>query len=241
MLKSFVHTLGRAYIRRTLWAEYQGNHPDRRGPNERTWEYAFALAAFQHTQYQDVLDVGTGNSAWPSVLASCGYKVSATDEMGNYWNNRFLNHHYFVLRHDITAGPMNGHSFGAIHCLSVLEHIPKPDDAVAAMSAMLKPNGILVMTFPYNENKYVPNAYDLDGAYGKGSPYICQVYSRRCLNRWSTANKLSIIEQHYLRAFEGEFWACGKRLKPMVEVERNDQHHLTAVVLRLNSDSTPAF
>jgi 2-polyprenyl-3-methyl-5-hydroxy-6-metoxy-1,4-benzoquinol methylase len=130
---------------------------------------------------------------------------------------------------------MNGASFGIIHCISVLEHIPDPDKAVAAMVAMLKPGGMLVMTFPYNEHRYVPNAYDIDGSYGKGNPFICQMYDREHLNKWIQQNRLQILEQRYCRVFDGEFWSVGDRLKTMYESKVDERHHLTGVVLTQRS------
>jgi SAM-dependent methyltransferase len=227
MLKAAVHTLGRRYVSEVLERSYATQKPDERGPNERPLEYSFALSALSLTEYQDALDVGTGQSPWPALLAGCGYHVTAIDEMGGYWKGNFHNRHFAVHNHDITKSSPG--KFGIVTCLSTLEHIPGHKDAVRNMLTSLKPGGILIMTFPYNEQHYIPNAYALPTAgYGKDNPYITQIYDRKTLESWGG----EIMRQTYYRCFTGQFWTEGKRLRPMVETTVEEPHHLTGVVLR---------
>lgn len=89
------------------------------------------------------------------------------------------------------------------------------------------------MTFPYNENNYIPNAYMLpDASYGQDAKHICQIYSRNELNRWITVNNGLIVEQEYWQVFEGEFWTSGKQLAPPQLVSQLDRHQLTCLMIK---------
>ncbi|MGH9554409.1 MAG: class I SAM-dependent methyltransferase [Terriglobales bacterium] len=222
------YALARAYLRR----QYRLQESDRRGPNERPLEYSFALQALALSAYQDLLDVGPGQSPWPALVSGCGYHVTAMDEVLNYWGRPVLNPHFYVLHQDITK-PELDRKFGIITCLSTLEHIPRHADAVSAMADLLKPGGILVLTFPYNERRYVPNVYALPEAnYGQQAPYVCQVFGRNTVEEWISSTGLELCQQRYFQVFSGEMWAFGSRLRPMKEVAVDEPHHLAGIVLR---------
>jgi hypothetical protein len=109
-------------VRHMLWVEYRTQNPDL-GALERAPGYAFALTALHRFScYRDALDVGTGRSSWPALMSNCGYRVTATDEMGAYWGNRLLFHncHFHVIRDDIRStriidrfGVITWHQFAA--------------------------------------------------------------------------------------------------------------------------------
>ncbi len=232
LIKRAIRWAGEHYVRETARRLYEERRPDPRGPNERPLEYAFALRALSHSEFQDVVDVGTGTSAWPSIVAGCGYAVSAVDEMGGYWGGRYGNRHCYVKKHDITVAPLPEKS-GIITCISTLEHIREHEHAVVNMSHSLKPGGILIITCAYNEGIYHPNIYSHpDAGYGKDVPYIAQVFNRHAVNRWLAAAGLALVEQRYWACFTGEMWTFGQRLRPMREVSVSERHHLTGVVLR---------
>jgi len=126
----------------------------------------------------EVLDVGSGGSSWPHLMANCGFQVTAIDKIKEYWKGGFFNRHYYVINDDITR-PKITKQFDLITCISVLEHIPNHKDAVSGMFRLLKPGGHLVLTFPYNERQYIDDIYKLpDAGYGRDYPFICQVLSR---------------------------------------------------------------
>ena len=225
-------------LNHVLRIEHGTQRVDSRGPNERPLEYAFALNALSLTSDQELLDIGPGHSAWPALVSHCGYHVSAIDEMSGYWRHRISNPHFHVTHDDITA-PKTTKKFGVVTCLSTLEHITGHRDAVAGMASLLKPGGILILTHPYNEEHYVPNAYDLPEAAGYvvDPAYVCQVFNRDTLDGWLRDTGLELAQQRYWKVFTGDFWGCGEYLYPRQEVTAAEPHQLTGVVLRKPSAS----
>src|SRR5262245_45898700 len=176
MIKPVVHALGRWYIRKVLLSRFVHQREPR--VHENAPAYRFALEQLMQAGAQRVLDVGSGTTAWPSLLADCGFHVTATDEMGAYWDNGFFNHHFHVLQADITNTGITG-QFHAVTLMSALQHVPDPAAAVASMAELLAPGGLLVLAFPYAEAQYVEDVYRLPGAgYGQDLPYRCHVFSR---------------------------------------------------------------
>jgi len=199
--------------------------------NERAVEYSFALRSLGEVEGREVLDVGTGMSAWPHLIANCGFAVTAVDKYGSYWRSPMVNRHFQVLNQDITA-PTLEQRFDAVTCISVLEHIPEHRAAVRGMIGLLRPGGHLILTFPYNEGTYHPNAYDHpDAGYGQDASYVAQVYSREQLDQWLADSGASLVAEELYEVFTGELWTQGERIHPprLSSVER--PHHLACVVL----------
>ncbi|GAH10357.1 unnamed protein product, partial [marine sediment metagenome] len=140
--------------------------------NERPIEFDFVFRKLGEIYPRTILDVGTGKTALPHLMRHCGFLVTATDNVRDHWASGMLNRHYHVIDDDITDTRLSD-TFDLITCISVLEHIQKPDDAIRNMFSLLKTNGHLILTCPYNEKSYVKNVYELPGSsYGKGLPYI---------------------------------------------------------------------
>ena len=200
--------------------------------SERVIEYSFALRCLWRTSPRTVLDVGSGYSPWPALLRYCGCVVTAIDSAEGYWGSPVFNRHFYIINDDITKPNLSG-SFDLITCISTLEHIPNHQDAVRGMFGLLKPGGHLVLTFPYNESRYVGNVYQLPGAgYGQDKPYICQVFSRQEVNQWLKENRGKIVEQEYYEVFKGSFWTFGGRISPPRKVSVADKHHLTLIMIQ---------
>jgi len=228
--KSQVHRFGRWYIQRVCRQEYETQQY--RCTNERPVEYRFVFEQLTHTSPVRVLDVGTGTTALPHLMRNCGFLVTAIDNIRDYWPQGMVNRHYHVIQDDITAPTLN-QTFDFITCISVLEHIKNHQQAMQSMFHLLNPGGHLLLTFPYSENTYVPNAYELpDAGYGKDEPYVCQVYSRRELSQWIEAARAKIVTQEYWQFFTGEFWTVGKRLSPPQRVDRDHLHQWTGLLLQ---------
>ena len=199
--------------------------------NERPIEFSFVFRKLGELYPLTILDVGTGKTALPHLMRNCGYLVTATDNVHDYWPSGMLNRHYHVIDDDITRTRLSD-TFDLITCISALEHIQRPDDAFRDMFSLLKPNGHLILTFPYNENSYVRNVYELPGSsYGKGASYITQSYSRSELQRWLRENHGTIIDQEYWQFWEGDHWTVGKQLIPPVSVTADDKHQLTCILI----------
>lgn len=61
------------------------------------------------------------------------------------WDNSKLD-----IVSDITSIPVRDHSYDAIMCVEVLEHIPRPIDAIKEFGRILKKGGRLIITAPFN-------------------------------------------------------------------------------------------
>ena len=200
--------------------------------NEGAVQYPFALRALTNCAAHDILDVGTGTSAWPQLLVGSGFRVTAIDEITGYWGPAgFFNRHFYVQRGDIRR-PNQSAAYDAVTCLNVMSTIVDDRVALAGMLAALRPGGRMVLSFPYNEATHVANVYELpEAGYGQGARYRCRIYSRADVDAWLEQCGVEVIEQEYYRMFRGELWTMGGRDTPR-QVPVTERHHFTAVVLR---------
>jgi SAM-dependent methyltransferase len=227
--KRLAHRLGRAYCHAICRSEFEAQAYKR--TNERPIELRFAFECITDTCPKTILDVGTGLSPLPALIRSCGMITSAVDNVRDYWGKDMFNRHFYVRDEDATRG-LSG-TFDLVTCISVLEHIPQSDAAVKNMLAAVAPGGHLVLTHPYNENFYCPNAYKLpEAGYGQDASYVCQIYSRRELDRWFSEPGIRIVRQEYWQVFSGEHWTVGEWLRPPLRVTNTDRHHLTCLLIR---------
>jgi SAM-dependent methyltransferase len=205
----------------------------RRSRNERSIEYRFVFEQLTWTAPATVLDVGTGTTALPALMATAGHIVTAIDGVTDFWPAGMFNRHFHVIDEDITKPVLTG-PFDFVTCVSVLEHIRNSDAAIDGMFALLKAGGYLALTCPYTEGRYSPNVYrqeDSD-AYSLDVPYICQSYSREQLTAWVTRNKAEIVRQEFWRLYAGDFWSCGEMTWPPVQVAASERHQLTCVLIQ---------
>ena len=200
--------------------------------NGRPVEFSFVFRMLGELYPRTILDVGTGTTALPHLMRNCGFLVTATDNVRDYWPSGMVNRHYHVIDDDITATRLAA-SFDLITCISVLEHIEKSDAAVRSMFSLLKPDGHLILTCPYTERSYVRNVYEVAGSsYGQDAPYIAQSYSRRELQRWLEDNNGTIVDQEYWQFWEGDHWTVGRQVIPPRNVTSDDKHQLTCILIR---------
>jgi 2-polyprenyl-3-methyl-5-hydroxy-6-metoxy-1,4-benzoquinol methylase len=226
LAKKLAHYAGQRYDQEVTRTEYESQ--SFRRLNERAIEYRFVFEAIRELGPRTILDVGTGLSALPSLMRTCGPVVTAIDNVRDYWPEGMVNRHFHVRDEDATRS-ISG-SYDLITCISVLEHIQTADAAIEVMLEALNPGGHLVLSFPYNERQYVPNVYALAGAgYGQDLPYVAQVYSRAELSRWF--RNARIVKQEYWRVFSGALWTFGETLRPPVAATANELHQLTCLVV----------
>jgi SAM-dependent methyltransferase len=69
---------------------------------------------------------------------------------------------------DIQSYPLPANEFDAVICWWVLEHVPRPRDALVNMSSCLRPGGLLVLG--------VPNVYSMKALVTKFTPYRFHVW-----------------------------------------------------------------
>lgn len=229
-LKPIVHRFGRWYIQQLCLLESRKQSFSHH--NERSIEYRFALQALAANRPQTVLDVGTGTTVWPHLLQNCGFVVTAIDNMVDYWPKGMVNRHCIVCDVDIVHPKGFDRRFGAVSCISVLEHIEDHEAALRNMLGLLDPGGILILTCPYNHGEFSPNVYKRpDALHGQDAPYLCRSYSSKQMEKWlSFGAKLE--QQELWRLFSGSVWATGQRV-PWERAGHVDQpHQLGCFVLR---------
>jgi 2-polyprenyl-3-methyl-5-hydroxy-6-metoxy-1,4-benzoquinol methylase len=203
-----------------------------KGFNERPIEFSFVFRKLGEIYPRKILDVGSGKTALPYMMRNCGFLVTAIDNVRDYWPSGMINRHYHVIDDDITDTRLSD-TFDLITCVSVIEHIHNFDDAIRNMFSLLKTNGHLLLTFPYNEESYVENVYELpEASYGQRASYITQSYARKELDRWLQMNNGSILDQEYWQFWEGDHWTVGKQLIPPKRVTADDKHQLTCLLIR---------
>lgn len=188
--------------------------------SERPIEYGFALKHITQLCPRTVLDVGPGLSSWPHLLKLSGLYVEAIDKAEGYWAEGVFNRHFLVQKEDITEIPQNSKTYDMITCISTLEHIPNYEEALVGMFARLKENGHIVLTTPYDEERYVSNIYRTSGAgYGRDYPRLCQIFNRQSLEDPIKRLEGHVINQEYFRLFTGEFFTYGQRICPPEKVD----------------------
>jgi SAM-dependent methyltransferase len=221
-LKSVARRAGNRYIREVCLAESRGQKFTHH--NERSIEYRFALDCLAAARPESVLDVGTGTTAWPHLLRNCGFVVTAIDNVRDYWHHEMVNRHWTVLDVDVTnPGEFRG-SFGAVTCISVIEHIADHEGAVRNMLRLLAPGGLLVITTPYNHHEHSPNVYKRpDALYGGDLAYGCRSHSAREIEQWQALGA-RLRRREMWRLFSGPVWATGERV-PWERVESEDAPH----------------
>ena len=229
-LKAIAHKWGRYYIntinRNDVVSRVFKRH------NERPVEFRFVFDCLTTLRPITVLDVGTGTTALPSLLDSCGCIVTAIDNISDYWPSGMVNRHWEVLDDDIRT-PNLKKTFDMITCVSVVEHIEDHAAAFRSMINLLNPGGHLVLTTPYSEHHFVPNVYALaDAAFGADLPYVCRSTSRQELDEWLRDTGSEIVRQEFWQFWTGTVWAQGSALPVPRQVGASDPHQLTCLLIR---------
>lgn len=101
-----------------------------------------------------VLDVGCGNGWVSKKLIPLGKKVismdiSSTNPINAIREVQHKNHAGLIA--DVYNIPLKENSIDCIIVSEVLEHVPDPKAAIINLIKLLKPNGKLIITTPYNE------------------------------------------------------------------------------------------
>jgi len=228
--KALIHKLANAYNKEVARREFMAQQF--LGINERPVEYRFVFEQLTKAFPKSVLDVGTGKTALPQLMRTCGFMVTAMDNVKDYWPSGMVNRHFHVLDDDILAPKVRG-PFDFMTCVSTLEHIREHAVAVRMMFSLLRSGGRLVLTFPYNEGTYVENVYALPGSIGADKyPFVTQAFSRRQVEEWTAASGAHVVAQEYWRYFDGPYWTIGKRVVPPLQVEPGELHQISCLALQ---------
>lgn len=230
--RRILSSLGDEYIRRRCRQDFDEQSFTR--TNERPIEYGYVFQQLNKLQPQSVLDVGSGISALPALLSTCGFVVTATDNVRDYWPPGMLNRHWHTVDDDIRDSKLSG-DFDAVICVSTLEHIPEHAAAMRHMLRLTRPGGHLIVTTPYNETRYHENVYTAqEAAYGSDLPYPAQSFSRAELDGWLTSDHAaSLVDQEYWRCFTGDLWTFGDLLRPPQRMAGpQESHQLTCLTIQ---------
>lgn len=101
---------------------------------------------------RSILDAGAGECQYAPACAHLDYTSQdfsqydgagqAGLQMGSWDTSRI------DIVSDITAIPVPDASFDVVMCTEVLEHVPRPIDALTELARALKPGGLLIVTAP---------------------------------------------------------------------------------------------
>jgi ubiquinone/menaquinone biosynthesis C-methylase UbiE len=100
-----------------------------------------------------ILDAGAGECQFKKFCSHLKYvsqdfaQYTGEGDVGlqtGTWDNSKLD-----IISDITSIPVPDHSFDAVMCTEVLEHVPDPVAALKEMNRVLKPGGFLLITAPF--------------------------------------------------------------------------------------------
>jgi SAM-dependent methyltransferase len=115
-----------------------------------------------------ILDAGAGELQYKKYCEHLDYvsqDFAAYDGQGDgiglqmgQWENKHID-----IISDITNIPEPDSSFDAIMCVEVLEHLVNPIRAIAELTRLLKPDGILLITSPFNSLTHFSPFYYYSG------------------------------------------------------------------------------
>ncbi len=120
----------------------------------RLWEYPWAWKQLEPLKQQErtVLDIGSEFSPLPWYLATQGFRVTVSDQTARfwwYWKSAAKRSGAQVERKvlDAQALDLPAASLDIYQSISVIEHIPDKRRALEEAARVLKPGGMLLMTF----------------------------------------------------------------------------------------------
>jgi len=127
----------------------------------RAWEYPYVLHHLQTWRAQLpsgcfplTMDLGSGVTFYPFFLARKGYRVLAIDTDPVCGRDFTLACRALdappgrlsFRQGDARAIPVEEHSVDAVYSISVLEHIPRPEQVIGEVARVLRHDGLFVVT-----------------------------------------------------------------------------------------------
>lgn len=190
----------------------------------RRMEYSFVLRAldlfFKSSGIKNILDVGSGPSAFPSILESrfdCAIRCIDRDEdMLNAMKRIELPGCSYTLS-DMESLPFKEESFDVITCVSVLEHVPRAEGigAVTEMLRVVNKNGLILLTIDYRSlsffssiQKWLIRFYKAFAFLlkGKGGDIVKAVSSPNPYN-WKELKEFYLHFKDYIIGMPNRDWA----------------------------------
>lgn len=118
--------------------------------------FGYSIIQADPSPHPRILDLGSGNSCFPSFLCQEGYQTVCVDRDLEWLRNQIRSRsiHSFTQMHilnaDLRALPLLADSVDVITLISTIEHIPDNGDIemVRQLQGYLKPGGSLIITVP---------------------------------------------------------------------------------------------
>ena len=120
----------------------------------RDWEYPWSYLNSNLKDSLKILDIGSGNSDFPSFLKNKGHDVSITDipNKKGWGIKEFLKKNKKIKYRIDNVKNMSwkSNTFDRVYCISVLEHMKNKQDIIQALTEIkrvVKKNGLIVLTY----------------------------------------------------------------------------------------------
>jgi FkbM family methyltransferase len=132
--------------------------------NQRTRDAWVKAKAATVSAGAQVLDVGAGTAPYREFFAHCDYRTHDFAQYEKYQNGTEGQYTALDYVSDICAIPAPDAAFDVVLCTEVLEHVPRPIEALQEMVRILRPGGRLFITAPLGSGMHqVP--YHFYGGY----------------------------------------------------------------------------
>jgi ubiquinone/menaquinone biosynthesis C-methylase UbiE len=206
-------------------------------PVRRT-EYPWAIKKGKLNKPMKILDVGSGISTFPIYLASKGHEVNSID-FDEILMNRVspelaklsgVNVKYSFG--DATKIDFKEESFDRVFCISTIEHLEEELEnekyvnyhkknlditAISEMLRVLKPGGLLIMTFDWSENIHDHRSYRLNDIWDR----VLKPYNKFLINDQKPIIDWDELKEKHISSWKAfppynyitEGWAIGVILK----------------------------
>ncbi|MBV9885300.1 MAG: class I SAM-dependent methyltransferase [Acidobacteria bacterium] len=119
----------------------------------RVWEYPWLWFQLEDAPRSlRILDIGSERSAYPWLLAEKGFDVTVSDVTSSYWGlwksaQRSLGVRPTLKILDTQTLALPTASFDVYQSVSILEHVPDKAKALKEAARVVRPGGLLLMTF----------------------------------------------------------------------------------------------
>jgi 2-polyprenyl-3-methyl-5-hydroxy-6-metoxy-1,4-benzoquinol methylase len=140
-----------------------------------------------------ILDIGCGNGSLSNLIAQNGYEVIGLEESNSgikFANQSFPNCKF--IQGSIYNIPYTelGEKFDVIISCEVIEHLFYPKELVKNVKQCLKPNGLLIITTPYNG--YLKNL--IIAAVGKMDQHLTTLWDGGHIKFFSVATMTTLLK-----------------------------------------------
>jgi len=116
-------------------------------PASKHWEYPWIWKQICHYPQGNLLDIGSGLSPWPWFLSKrCPVTMVEIDpDLFPIWQKTGARAKWRIVSDELL--PFEKESFDFVTSLSVIEHQPNKQKAISEIIRVLRPGGILAISF----------------------------------------------------------------------------------------------